>query len=73
MVSNLYSIRDLCIGFNTPTSMLNEMVAKRSFRQIVERDPNGKDLQLFKVGTFNDETGEIIPQPPELVSMESEE
>lgn len=59
MIYPIYSIRDRAIGFNSPTIMVNEMVALRSFKQMLQKDPNSDDLELYKIGEFNDETGEL--------------
>lgn len=69
MKYNLYSVRDRLVGFNAPFIMPNEDVAKRAFKQRIEKDPNAEDLELYRLGNYDDETGIIVPEPPVMVTM----
>lgn len=68
MIYNLYTIQDVMIGFNAPFIMKNDEIAKREYRNFLENNPNKEDMRLFRVGKFNDETGEVTPEvTPQLV------
>lgn len=67
MVYNLYAIQDTLIGFNAPFIMVNEEVAKREYKNFLETSKNPSDLRLFKIGTFEDETGTIIGEIPKQI------
>lgn len=62
----MYAFKDVLIGFMEPFLQQNRAVAIRSFRQTMLREDAGiaryqKDIELWKLGTFNEETGEITP------------
>ena len=62
----IYSIKDTVIGTFGPIWFArNNGEAIRSFEQAIKNDPKtksiAKDLQLNEIGTWNEETGEIIP------------
>lgn len=65
MILHIYAVRDTVNGaFMNPFYLNNDEVAKRSFKMACEDENSNyfkirKDLQLFKLGTFNDESGEI--------------
>lgn len=63
----MYAIQDVLIGFRAPFVMMSDEVAKREYKNFLEGNPNSKDMRLFKVGTFNEETGEVIAILPELM------
>lgn len=69
MTYEIFSARDALIGFNAPFIMVNENVAKRDFLDRLEKAPEHlkKDLSLWNIGTFDDETGTIIPKMPSMV------
>lgn len=69
MIYQIFSARDTLIGFNAPFIMINEQVAKRDFLDRIEQAPPHirNDLSLWNIGTFDDETGTIIPKMPEMV------
>lgn len=37
----------------------NDEAVKRDFKNFLKETPNAKDYQLWKIGTFDDETGKI--------------
>ena len=67
MKLNIYAIKDTTIGsYMNPFYLQNDNVAIREFSNIIKYAPvennirrNAKDMQLFKLGEFNEETGEI--------------
>lgn len=66
MIVGLYSVKDTKTVFNKPHVQLNDIAAQREFSNYINcGDPfptkNYGDLELWKLGTFNDVTGEIIP------------
>lgn len=67
MIYNLYSIQDVMIGFNAPFIMINEDVAKREYANYLKKTANPTDMRLFKVGTFDDSTGTVLPITPECI------
>lgn len=80
-----FSIRDVKSGFSCPFTASNEAVAKRQFSGCVNSVGNvihdyPEDFQLWDVGEFDTESGNLLPSPPmfivdaySLVSKEIEE
>ena len=60
---NLYSIQDTLVGFNAPYLMVNDNVAKREYANFLKKTTNPTDMRLYKIATFDDTTGTIIPLP----------
>ncbi|UPW40908.1 hypothetical protein [Sigmofec virus UA08Rod_6125] len=67
MKIKIYATKDTVIGaYMKPFYMHNDMEAQRSFA-LAMQDENSenrkiaKDLQLYRIGEFDDETGEIKP------------
>lgn len=69
MIYNLYSVQDTLVGFNAPILMVNEEVAKRTYSDYLksEKCQHPQDMRLFKIGTFDDVTGTILPIVPEQI------
>ncbi len=73
MLKYVYAIRDYKIGYTNLVVEDNEDVAIRSLKQAL-RSPDTlfhnepKDFALFRLGTYNTETGDIIPNEPILVA-----
>ena len=71
MLKNIYVIRDYKVGYTNLVLDLNDAVAVRGFKSVLTPDSlqynNPKDFALFKVGTFDTETGIIEPFEPMLV------
>jgi hypothetical protein len=72
MKLKIYAVKDVIIGsMMNPFYMHNDQQAIRSFEQAMKSESeiakNAKDLQLFKLGEFDDETGEIVSQVEYLV------
>lgn len=69
MKLGIYSMRDSVAGqYNTPTFEQSDFIAQRSFRYAINKNDflgfNCKDVDLFKLGEFDTETGIITPIDP---------
>lgn len=68
----IYSIKDVKIGFMNPFYQNSTDVAKRSFKNAVA-DKRGNlwtikdDLELWKLGSFDENTGALTPETPEYI------
>ena len=66
MMQELYSIKDVLVGFSQPFPMQNEAVALRAFVGSVQSstpnvcNTNPEHKQLWRVGSFDDQTGKFI-------------
>lgn len=76
MILEIYCIKDTVVGqFLNPYLQHNQQHAIRSARMAVnasESNPlreNAKDKQLWKLGTFNDATGEIKSSPEFIANI----
>lgn len=67
MKYTLYAVQDTMIGFGTPFIKINEEVAKRDYKNFLQAEPNRKDMRLFKLGEYDDETGIIDPVIPTII------
>lgn len=67
MEYNIYSIQDTMIGFNAPFIMKNDDIAKREYRNFLNNNPNSKDMRLYRLGKFDDESGEIHAEVPKII------
>ena len=73
MKYNLYAIRDDKVGFMVPTSDPNDAVAVRGFSSAVKRaerdmDERVFDMELYRVGEFDIDSGKIKPcNPPAFI------
>lgn len=57
-----YSVKDVVAGqFSEVKIFVNEDVAKRWYNGLLKESTISADLQLYKVGTFDIITGEIVP------------
>ncbi|QCS36211.1 nonstructural protein [Capybara microvirus Cap1_SP_162] len=61
-VYKIYSVQDVLIGFNAPFIMINDDIAKREYRNMLETNPNRADMRLFRLASFDDETGMVTPE-----------
>lgn len=66
MIINVYSIKDTKVGFESPFIRSNDDVALRDFKSAALYGPepnrfkqNPADYELYKLGTFNQATGEL--------------
>lgn len=72
MILPICCMRDQLTGFMNPFCTTNESVAERDFKILINDDKqslhyNPQHFDLYKIGTFNTETGEIIPSPAEIL------
>lgn len=66
MIYGIYAIQDLKSGFLTPNIDQNDATAARGFsyamnRQDLQFGAAPADFRLMKLGTFDSETGRIVP------------
>lgn len=64
MIYPIYAVRDLMTGFMSPTVDMNDVSAARNFTHAVKTSDgvmhtNPSDFDLFRVGSFDTETGQI--------------
>ena len=67
MKINVYAVKDTAVGrfSSTPFMLENDEVAKRTFRTAINSGSQSqvavyyKDMQLWKLGEFEDRTGEL--------------
>jgi len=74
MKSPIFTVKDNLVGFNSPYIRMNERVAIREFRTMIDDlDDKGDhsvfDLGLYCVGTFDLETGVIESHDPQVVLL----
>ncbi len=71
MIKGLYCIRDYKVGYTALITDENDAVALRSFKMALAPDTimynNPKDFALFRVGTFDTDTGFITACEPTLI------
>lgn len=73
MLKHIYAIRDYQVGYTNLVVEENEAVAVRNLK-VALRNPDTlfhnepKDFALFRLGAYNTETGDIIPNEPILVA-----
>lgn len=67
MISTVYSIQDVLVGFGQPILSTSEEAMKRDYVNWAKTKPEAEDKRLFKIGTFDDETGTLIPIIPECI------
>lgn len=77
MKSPIFCVKDNLVGFNSPYIRMNERVAIREFRTMIdglddEGDHSVFDLGLYCVGTFDLETGVIDSHDPQVVLLASQ-
>lgn len=67
MISGLYAIKDTKTVFWKPFVHHNDLSAQREFANLVNSNnelvaSNVDDFELWKLGTYNDVTGAILPK-----------
>lgn len=71
MIMNIYSIKDVVSGsFGNLVLQANDQLAIRTFKGICQDSKIAKDLQLFKMGSFNVEEGKIESKVEFLIGGE---
>lgn len=67
MILEMYSIKDELNGFTTPIPIATEEIAKRYLLDQVKGNPtignSPKDFSLWKMGTFDSDSGTYIELP----------
>lgn len=71
MKMKMYSIKDELNGYTTPIPIPGDDIAKRYFKEQVYTNPTIKntkeDFSIWRMGTFNTETGEYENEEPVLL------
>lgn len=71
MIYPLFAIRDIKVGFMSPNADQSEQSAIRNFAYAVNSEGlmnySPKDFDLYKVGSFDSETGALDPCVVQLV------
>lgn len=71
MLTNLYTMRDRKSGiYGNPFVSYNDKCAIRDFDAFCNLQQNSylaDDMELYKLGTFESDTGEIISYKPEFL------
>lgn len=67
MIKPIFSIRDTLMNYSEPSTFYSEDVAKRDFIAGFKNHPNKDYYQLWKVGTFDTESGTMVGIVPELI------
>lgn len=66
MKLGIYAIKDKLQGYITVMLYVNDDVAKRDFAYSVNNTPQmayqAADIDLYRVGTFDNKSGEIVPE-----------
>jgi hypothetical protein len=64
----MYTIRDnVAELFNKPFFAVNNATAIRSFASAMQKEPHKNDYALYRVGEFNEDNGEVTPEPPQKI------
>ena len=76
MTLNFYAVKDLMTNkFMSPALSESDEVATRQFRSNITHinlwKDNPQDFDLWRLGTYNDETGEITYNPEKVVNGRS--
>lgn len=69
MILEIFAIKDELAGTFGNLMVVNEKVAQRTFRWITAETekPDCDDKRIYKLGMYDTETGQIVPQQPKLV------
>lgn len=69
MILEIFAIKDELAGTFGNLMVVNEKVAQRTFRWITAETekPDCDDKRIYKLGAYDTETGQIMPQQPELI------
>lgn len=68
MKVGVYCIKDTKASFWKPHTQVNDLVARREFDNLINSGKidfysvNYSDLELWKLGTFDDSNGEIVSE-----------
>lgn len=71
---NMYSFKDVKIGFMDPFLQINDEVAIRTFKATLEDENNRhlmrkykQDIELWRIAEWNETTGDILPKKEYLM------
>lgn len=67
MKYDVYSVRDALVGFGFPVPMDNDAVAVRNFGETHKNVGSPEDFSLWKIGSFDTETGTIVSDLPSML------
>lgn len=69
MIQPIYAIRDMLVEFHAPIVGVNDQQMIRDFQVFCSNkaELEKNDLQLYKIGEYNTETGHIQPCEPEYI------
>lgn len=77
MITNVYSIKDLKVGYEPPFLAQNDEIAIRQFHSAAKYGPveqnrfkqNPMDYELYKIGYFSSETGKISSEVKYITNL----
>lgn len=77
MILNIYSVRDNKVGFMNPTVEGSDAIAIRNFEFAVKNsksllNSHPQDFDLYKIGSFDSDSGAISGCLPEFVFSASD-
>lgn len=67
MIYGLYAVKDELEGFNAPFILKSDELALRNYILTAKDSIFKNDLSLYKIGTFEDQSGTIIGIEPECL------
>lgn len=74
MIMDMYAIKDELNGYTVPIPFMSEEIAKRYLKDQYMGNPtiknSAEDFSLWKIGTFNSESGTFIMTPNGLELVE---
>lgn len=73
MIFGVYSVKDVLVGFNNPFIMVNDDVAKRAFINNTKGKPEANDMELYRLGLFDDQTGKFQQEEPIALAFGKED
>lgn len=74
MIKWLYTIEDSTAGeYGQPAPSMNDATATRDFKMLVNEkgtimNAKPEDFNIYKIGSYNTETGELIPLKPTKIA-----
>ena len=78
MKHGIFSIHDSKTGaFMTPFTNFNNATALRTFSDAIKQPDTNlhnhpEDYSLHRIGTFEDDTGTVVPEPPKNLGLATE-
>lgn len=73
MESPIFTVKDKLVGYGQPYTKYNEEVAKRDFANAMVNQPIKNDLELYCIGSYENDTAKItlLPEPHLVLKGES--